>query len=289
MKTTRSEKIFYGVNYILLTIISLITLYPLIYIVSASISSGDAYAAGKVILLPKDITFAAYKEIFKDSSLWVAYGNTIFYTLFGSIVNLVLTILTAYPLSRGYLPGKKIFTKFLVFTMWFNVGMIPFYLTMKEYGLLDSRWGIIIGFGIQTFNVILMKNFFESVPEAIEEAAKIDGANDFYVLWKVVLPVSIPAIATIALYYAVSRWNGYFWAMLLLQSDDKIPVQVLLKKLIITASTQSEYATINSGQQFSSETIIYATIIVSIIPIIIVYPYIQKYFVKGIMVGSVKG
>ena len=289
MTETKSERIARFVNAAVLIIIALIIAYPFVYIISASISSADAYLTGKVVLFPKDITFAAYKQIFSDTSIWMAYVNTIFYTAIGTVVSVLLTMLGAYPLSKKYLPGAGIIMKVLVFTMWFSPGMIPFYMTMKDYNLLDNRWGIIIGFALSTFNVILMKNFFESIPNAMEEAAMVDGANDFVIFSKIFMPLSIPAITTIALFYGVSRWNGYFWAMILLQDDKKIPLQVLLKKLIVSASAKSEYASINTQQKFSSETIIYATIVVSTLPIMIVYPYIQKYFIKGVMIGAVKG
>lgn len=289
MKETKGEKIFDVINIVMLTLIAAVTLCPLVYIFAASLSSGDAYARGAVMLWPVEATTAAYKEILNDSSVWTAYANTIFYTVAGTAVNLLLTFMGAYPLSKKYLPGAKWIMKFVVLTMWFQPGMIPFYLTIKEYGLLNSRMSIIIGFAISAYNMMLMKNFFMSVPDSLEEAAKLDGANDWYILWKIFLPLSVPAVATIGLFYGVSRWNGYFWAMILLKDDVKIPLQVLLKRLIIEASARSEYVTLNQEQKFSSETIIYATIVISILPVMAVYPYIQKYFIKGALIGAVKG
>lgn len=288
MKETKGEKTFRIANAALLVIICAMTLYPLLYILSASISSSNAYLKGEVLLFPKDITFSAYQKILSDASIWTAYANTIFYTVFGTGLSVILTMLGAYPLSKGYLPGAKTIMKFLVFTMWFQPGMIPLYLTIKSYGLLDTRMGIVVAFALTSFNVILLKNFFESIPTALEEAAKIDGANDCYILFKIFMPLALPSIATIALFYGITRWNGYFWSMILLQSDSKIPLQVLLKKLIIEASAKNEYATINLNQKYCSETIIYATIVISTLPIVAVYPYIQKYFVKGVMIGAVK-
>ncbi len=289
MKETNGEKAIGWINIVLLIIIALITLYPLIYILSASFSSGDAYRRGDVLLLPSEATVAAYKNVLSDMNIWKAYANTVVYTAVGTVVSLVLTIMGAYPLSKKYLPGAKIITKFIVCTMWINPGIIPFYLTLKEYGILNTRFAIIIAFAITTFNAVLLKNFFEAVPDALEEAARIDGANDLMILLKIILPLSVPALATIGLFYGVSRWNGYFWAMIILRDDSKIPLQVFLKKLIVDVSAKNEYASISSSQKYSSETIIYSTIVVSVLPVIIVYPYIQKFFVKGVMVGAVKG
>ena len=288
MKQSKGEKIFSGVNACLLAVIALLTIYPLLYVLSASLSSSDAFLQGRVILWPADFTWAAYAKVLSQQNIWIAYANTIYYTVLGTVVNMAFTIAGAYPLSKKYLPGGRAISKLVVFTMWFNPGIIPFYMTLKGYGLLDTRTAIIVAFAINTFNVILMRNFFQSVPDALEEAARIDGANDLTILWRIFLPLSLPAIATVALFYAVSRWNGYFWAMVIFQSDSKIPLQVLLKKLIVEATNRAQYATVDMSVQYSSETIIYATIIISILPMLVVYPYIQKYFVKGVMVGAVK-
>lgn len=288
MKLTKGEKAFNAVNACLLAVIAIVTIYPLIYVLSASLSSSTAFMQGKVLLWPVDFTFAAYEKVLSQSNIWIAYANTIYYTVFGTLVSMAITIAGAYPLSKKYLPGGRVISRLVVFTMWFNPGIIPFYLTLKGYGLLDTRTAIILAFAVNTFNVILMRNFFQSVPDALEEAARIDGANDLKILFRIFLPLSLPAIATVALFYAVSRWNGYFWAMVIFQSDSKIPLQVLLKKLIVEATNRAQYDTVDASIQYSSETIIYATIVVSIIPMLIVYPYIQKYFVKGVMVGAVK-
>ena len=288
MNQSNGEKIISGVNACLLAVIALLTIYPLLYVLSASLSSSDAFLQGRVILWPADFTWAAYAKVLSQQNIWIAYANTIYYTVLGTVVNMAFTIAGAYPLSKKYLPGGRVISKLVVFTMWFNPGIIPFYMTLKGYGLLDTRTAIIVAFAINTFNVILMRNFFQSVPDALEEAARIDGANDLTILWRIFLPLSLPAIATVALFYAVSRWNGYFWAMVIFQSDSKIPLQVLLKKLIVEATNRAQYATVDMSVQYSSETIIYATIIISILPMLVVYPYIQKYFVKGVMVGAVK-
>ncbi|MEG2584181.1 MAG: carbohydrate ABC transporter permease, partial [Oscillospiraceae bacterium] len=236
MKTTFMEKVFGAVNYFLLSLVVLITLYPLVYVFSASISSSSAVISGEVILFPKEVTLDAYRSVLSEPNIWTAYANTIFYTVVGTAVSMLFTILGAYALSKKRLCGRTFFSFFIAFTMWFNAGIIPLYLTFRDYGLLNTRTGIILGFACNTFNVILLRTFFQSIPDALEEAANIDGANDWEILFKVYLPLSLPSLATVGLFYAVSRWNGYFWSMILLTDDMKIPLQVLLKKMIVEMS-----------------------------------------------------
>lgn len=287
LKQTEGEKAFAVVNYIFLTLVSLLTLYPFLYVLSASFSDPDSVITEKVLLFPRGLTLEAYEKVLSTKGIWIAYGNTIFYTLVGATVSMIITICGAYPLSKKRLMGRKIITFFVAFTMWFGAGMIPFYLNIKSLGLIDSRLGIIIAFACGAFYVILLRTYFQSIPESMEESAKIDGANDLVILTKIILPLSTPALATIGLYYAVERWNGYFWSMILLKDINKIPLQVLLKKLVVEMNVSEEM--MRDTQTFNKETIIYTTIVVSVIPIVAVYPYIQKYFVKGIMIGSIKG
>lgn len=289
MVYSKSEKIVKAVIYLVVGLAGIIALYPFIYVLSSSFSSGDAVTTGEVLLFPKEFTLNAYEKVFNEESLWLAYANTFYYTFFGTMVNLVLTILGAYPLSKRRLMGRGKISFFIAFTMWFNAGMIPFYLNIRDLGLLNTRFGILIGFGVTTFNVILMRTFFQSVPDSLEEAAQIDGASDWYIMTRIYLPVSKAAMATIGLFYAVQRWNGYFWSMLLLTDEKKVPLQVLLKKLIVEMEINDEGVDAVTSLAFSKETFMYATIIVSIIPVIIAFPYLQRYFTKGVMVGSVKG
>ena len=290
MKMSKGEKIFQVINYIILTVIGLLALYPFIYVLSASFSSPDAVITGKVVLLPKEINLYAYKAVFKESGIWIAYANTIFYTVVGVSVSMILTVCGSYALSKKRLMGRTFFSMFIAFTMWFSAGMIPSYLNMRDLNLLNSRFGIIIGFCISTFNVILLRTYFQGVPDEMEEAATVDGANDLIILTKIYLPLSKPALATIALFYGIGRWNSYFWSMILLTDEKKVPLQVLLKKLIVQMNISDEKLSASyNATTLSKETFIYATIIVAIIPIIIIYPYIQGYFVKGVMIGSIKG
>ena len=226
--------------------------------------------------------------MFTLEGFWLAYGNTVYYTLFGTIISLFVTAMGAYALSRKRLMARRFIGFMISLTMWFNAGMIPFYLNMKNFNLLNSRLGILIGFACSAFYVIILRSFFETIPDSLEESAKIDGASDFLIFRKVIVPLSMPALTTIGLYYAVERWNGYFWAMVLLTDIRKIPLQVLLKKLIVEMEmmTGGDFVT---STVMSKETVIYATIIVAAVPILIVYPFIQKYFEKGVMIGAVKG
>jgi putative aldouronate transport system permease protein len=283
------SKIADFIIYAVVGLIAIICIYPFIYVLSASISSSDAVLRGDVLLFPKDITFEAYKRVLEEPGIWVAYGNTIFYTVVGTLFSMFVTICGAYPLSKKRLKGRSFFAFFIAFTMWFNAGIIPTYLNLKELGLLDTRTAIIVGFAVSTFLVFIMRSFFQSVPDSLEESAKVDGANDLQILWKIFLPLSKPALITVGLFYAVSRWNGYFWSMIVLNDESKIPLQVLLKKLVVDMSVKEQMAnSLDTTSQFSAETVIYATIIVSIIPIILIYPYLQKYFVKGTMIGGIK-
>lgn len=289
MKQSKGEKAFYVINYIVLAIIGLLTIYPLVYVFSASISEADAVITGKVLLFPKNIDFSAYQKVLEEKGIWTAYGNTIYYTAAGTLVNILITICGAYPLSKKRLMGRSFISFMIALTMWFNAGMIPFYLTLKGLNILNTRFAIIFAFACTTFNVILLRTFFQSIPDSLEEAATVDGANDLQILRKIYLPLSKPALATVGLFYGIGRWNGYFWSMIILRDESKIPLQVLLKKLIVEMTASSEYINAVDTFTYSGETIMYATIIVSLIPVILIYPYIQKYFVKGVMIGSVKG
>lgn len=289
MKLSKGEKAFSVCNHIFLALLALSTVYPFLYVLSASISSGDAVVTGKVMFWPVDLTFDAYKQVLKENSLWMAYANTIFYTLAGTVVNVMFTIFGAYPLSKKRLLGRGAIGFFIAFTMLFSAGMIPFYLNLRELGLINTRTAIIFAFAISTFNVVILRSFFQSIPEDLEEAAKVDGATDAQVLWRIVLPLSKPSLAAISLFYAINRWNGYFWAMVILKDEDKIPLQVLLNKLVVSMKPTEDMLMTTDVAAFSQETVIYATIVLSVVPIVAVYPFIQKYFVKGVMIGSIKG
>jgi putative aldouronate transport system permease protein len=285
---SKGDRAFVILNMVLITIFTLSTLYPFIYIASLSLSSGFEARAGNVILTPVGYTMEAYKRILSEPMFWISYKNTFIYTIGGTLMSLAFIIPGAYALSRRQLYGRRFWNLMVAFTMWFNAGMIPFFLNMRDLGLLDSYFGIIIGFAVNGFNLILLRNFFEGIPQSFEEAARMDGANEFQVLWKVYLPLSKPAIATVALFCMVSRWNGFFWAMVLLQDENKIPLQVYLRHTIATLSDDHEFTATLVDASYSVETVSAAIIVCSIIPVLIVYPFIQKYFEKGILMGGVK-
>lgn len=288
IKRSAGEVAFDVVNVIILVMVGLITLYPLWYVFVASISDPTLVSAGKVLFWPQGVNVSAYEKVLGMQNIWTAYGNTIFYSFVGTAVSLILSILGAYPLSKRRLKGRKVFNLIMLFTMWFSAGMMPFYLNMKNLGLENNRWGLIFGFAITAFNVVLLRTYFEGVPDSMEESAKMDGANDLRVLIEIYLPLSVPAIMTIGLYYFVDRWNGYFWAMILLRDPNKVPLQVLLRKIVVQTQMTADQINIDTSA-FNEQTIVYSTIMVATIPMLALYPFIQKFFVKGIMVGAIKG
>lgn len=285
---SRGDKAFVIMNMFLVGMFTISALYPFIYVASLSLSSGDAVTAGNVVLTPVDMTLAAYDLVLSDPAFWNSYKNTFIYTVGGTLTSLCIIIPGAYALSRPQLMGRKYWNMLIAFTMWFNAGMIPFFLNMRDLGLLDSYFGIIIGFACNAFNIILLRNFFEAVPASFEEAARMDGANDFQVLWKVFVPLAKPAIATVTLFCIVARWNGFFWAMVLLRDENKIPLQVYLRQIITSLTDDEEFTATLVESAYSFETVSSAIMVCSIIPVLLVYPWIQKYFNKGIMLGGVK-
>ena len=289
IKIGMDEKIFNVVNYTLLTIFAIMFLYPIIYVFSAAVSNPYLVEIGAVTFLPKGINLASIKEAMNLEGIWLAYWNSIIITVLGTIVSMFFTISGAYVLSKPELKFKKFWMFLVIVTMWFDPGMIPRYLNFRDLGMINSYSGIILGFAINTFNVIILKSFFEAVPRSLEESAKIDGASQFQIMSKIYLPLSRSALTTVSLFYAVSRWNGYFWTMILLVDDKKAPLQVFLKKLIVEKDMAGEASQMITAQSLTSpQTIIYAVIVLSLIPILIVYPFIQKFFKKGVTLGAVK-
>jgi len=292
MKRKNSEKVFNVFNIILMVIIAILTLYPIIYVLAASLSEPKYINAGQVWLMPKGFTLEAYKLMITENGVLMGFVNSMFYMFVGTAVSIILTVLGAYPLSRKNLPGSRAINFMVTATMWLSAGLIPTYINFYELNLLNSRWGYIIAHALSVYNFIILRTYFASIPDALEEAAKIDGASELYVLLKIFIPLSMPAIATVALFYAVSKWNGYFWAMIMFRDDNKMTLQVILKGLIVEMSGKGK---IDGGGadmsmvKTSAENVAYATIMMTILPMLIVYPYIQKFFVKGVMVGSVKG
>lgn len=283
------ERLFEWTAIAISIVIILTVLYPLYYILIASVSKPFYVDSGAVLLWPVGFNLESYKKALNIGGFFTAYGNTFFYTIFGVASSMALTSLGAYVLSKERMVFRKFWTLFIVFTLWFNAGIIPMYLNFRDLGVLNTRFGILIGFAVNAYNLIILRSFFESIPKSLEEAAFIDGAMNFTIFYRIYLPLSKPAIATISMFYAVDRWNGYFWAMNMLRDDSKMPLQVLLKKQIVDrVVNEVDAALITQSSMSSPLTVIYAVIILAIIPMLIAYPFIQKYFKKGAMVGSVK-
>ena len=288
-----SELIFKIISYTLLTVFALCCLYPFVYAVSAAISGRDAVEYSQVVLFPKDIQFDAFKRMFSNNMFWNAYSNTLFLTLYGTIWSLFVAILGGYALSKKRLLFRRGFNFFLVFTMWFSAGLVPQYLNylqtkdvFNSVGITDDKWLVVIAMGMAAMNIILLRNAFEGVPSEIEEAAIVDGASEFQVLRQVYIPMSKSTIATVALFFAISRWNGYFWARQMISNSNEHPLQVFIR-LQLEQYTDPEFMA-GWNEVFASDSMIYALIVCSIVPILVIYPFIQKYFAKGVNVGGVK-
>ena len=279
----RSEIIFKILAYVLLTLFALACLYPFVYLLSASISSKAAVDGGEVVLWPIGFQIDAYKDIFADSKFWLSYCNTLFYTMYGTICSMLVGICGAYALSKSRLMFGRGFNFMLVFTMWFSAGLIPTYNNFVDLGV-RNKYMFIVALGFNAFNIILLRNYFSSVSTEIEEAATIDGASEFQLLTKIYIPMSKASIATVAMFYAISRWNGYLWAQMLLGVDDQ-PLQVYIRSKMEAILAASEQGVVSDVSQYSIQ---YALLVCSIIPIIIIYPKIQKYFAAGVNVGGVK-
>lgn len=288
-----SELIFKIISYTLLTVFALCCLYPFLYAVSASISGRHAVEYQELILFPKNVQFEAFQTMFSSNEFWNAYSNTLFLTIYGTVWSLFVAILGGYALSKKRLLFRKFFNFFLVFTMWFSAGIVPQYLNyiatkrvFNGIGIMDDKWLVVIAMGMAAMNIILLRNAFENVPSEIEEAAIVDGATELQVLQKVFIPMSKSTIATVALFFAISRWNGYFWARQMISNTNEQPLQVYIRNIL---ETYTDLEQLGGWQQnYAPDSIIFALIVCSIIPILIIYPFIQKYFAKGTNAGGVK-
>lgn len=287
---TNGTRVFNIFNYLFMVLLMIVTLYPFIYIVFASISNASLLIAHSgPILMPLGFNLDAYKAVLKYDVIWSGYLNTLFIVVVGVAINIVLTSFGAYALSRKGFMWKKHIMLFIVFTMFFSGGLIPFYFTVKELGMYNTLWSVIIPGAIGTFNLIILRSAFEAVPISLEESAKIDGAGHFLILSRIIFPLSLPTIAVVALYYAVGHWNAWFNASIFIADRSIYPLQLVLREILIGNDTNSIASTNDIGEQMQiSETIKYAVIIVSTLPILVAYPYLQKYFVKGTMIGAVK-
>ncbi|MBQ8230605.1 MAG: carbohydrate ABC transporter permease [Lachnospiraceae bacterium] len=297
MKTKQKnsqDRVFYLVSYFISVVLVLIVLYPIIYVLSSSVSDADAVAQGKVWLVPVNFTLDAYKRVLAYNKVWTGYGNTIIYTVSGTLINLAITLMCAYPLARKNLRWRGTIMLIFSFTMMFGGGIIPNYILIRELGMLNTRWSIIIPGAMSVYNMIVCRTFIETnIAEEMQEACQIDGCDDFQFFFKMVLPLSKAIIAVLALWYAVDHWNSYFNAFLYLKDSDKYPLQIILREILIQSEgmkgSDDTLAEDMANSQNLYLTLKYAVIVVSTLPLFCVYPFVQKYFQEGVMVGSVKG
>lgn len=287
------DRVFNVVNYVLLSLICIVVLYPLLFVLSASVSNPETVLRGEMWLIPKEFNLDSYTKIFQNKDILMGYGNTILYTAMGTALNLVMTVCAAYPLSRKDFAGRGLITGLIVFTMFFSGGLIPTYLLIKNLNMLDTFWVMIIPNAVSVWNIIIMRTFFQqSIPGEIQEAAMIDGSSHFQTLFRVVLPLSMPIIAVMVLFYTVGHWNAYFNALIYLSSKDKFPLQLILRELLVQ-SDSGDFIKLTSEAgvrlKMSMEGLKYAVLVVANLPMLILYPFLQRYFVKGIMIGALKG
>ncbi|TLS38379.1 carbohydrate ABC transporter permease [Pseudalkalibacillus caeni] len=286
---TTGDKIFDSSVYILLTILMVLSIYPIYYILVASLSSVSEIAKhGSLMLIPQGFTIDSYIAVFQNELILKGFRNSVFYVVLGTTINIVLTTLAAYALSRKWLMGRKILMFSIVFTMFFTGGLIPNYMIVQQLGMYNTIWALLLPGAMSAWNLILMRTYFMGLPNSLEESARIDGANDFQILLRIILPLSKPIIAVMVLFYAVGHWNSWFAASIYLQNRELYPLQLILREILIQGRV-SDFGgdTANVTHQVA-KNLKYATIIVSTIPILVVYPFIQKYFVKGVMLGSLK-
>ena len=292
VKTSAGDRFYYGVVYFIMFLLLIVVLYPLIYIVSASFSSPTAVSSGKVILWPVDFSLEGYKAVFRYDEVFVGYRNTLLYTILGTLINVVMTMLAAYPLARKGLPGGRVLTFLFTFTMLFSGGMIPKYIVMKQLHLLNSPLVMLLPGAINITNLIIARTFIKGIPEDLWEAAQLDGCSDAKYFFQIVLPLCKAVLAVLVLYYAVGHWNAYFDAFLYLSNKALFPLQLFLREILvmnqINAATISDPDTLIAVQGMS-ELLKYSLIVVATVPILCIYPFAQKYFVKGVMIGSLKG
>ncbi|MCL2035234.1 MAG: carbohydrate ABC transporter permease [Oscillospiraceae bacterium] len=277
--------------YLIMFFTIVVTLYPVIYILSNSVSDMTAVMRNKVVLFPIGFDLSAYKNVLSNKFIWTGYRNSTFLLFVGTFINVIMTICAAFPLSRTHFHFRKFFMIMIIFTMFFSGGMIPTFVIVDMLRLTDTIWSMVIPTAVSAINVIIMKSFFESIPASLEEAMKIDGGTDFTVLFKLILPLSKPVLAVISLYYGVAHWNGFTSALIYIRTRSLFPLQVILREMLLQNKLQ-EMITVDAAAADAlgaTRSIQYATIIVSIIPMLIIYPFLQKYFVKGVMIGAVKG
>lgn len=293
VKKSRSDKTFDIVVLIILTLLLIQVLYPLVYIVSASFSSPSAVTSGKVVLFPVDFSLDGYKAVFENKDIWLGYKNTIIYTVFGTFINVAVTLMAAYPLSRRDLGGRGILTFFFTFTMLFGGGMIPNYILIRELHLMNTRWAILLPGALSVYNMIVARTFIQNnIPDELLEASQLDGCSDTKYFFRIILPLSKAIIAVLVLFYGVGHWNAYFNAFLYLNDRNLYPLQIFLREILVNNTMDLNSftdPTLLEAKQGLADLLKYSLIIVASVPVLCLYPFAQKYFVKGVMIGSVKG
>lgn len=295
IKHSRADRAFYAIDFMLLAFVAIIVAYPIVYVVSASFSDPIAISEGRVFLLPVAPTLENYRAVLTYSQLWVGYRNSLFYTFAGTLLNLALTLLMAFPLSERDLPLKKLFMGLLTFTMLFSGGLIPSYLLMKNLGFIDTIWVMIIPGGIAVYNVIVTRTFLETtIPRELREATQIDGCSDFRMFISIVLPLSGAIIAVMALFYGTAHWGAYFNAMIYLRSSNLLPLQVVLRNILLLNTADAEMIDafdpeVAAKMEALKNSLKYSIIVLATVPMLVMYPFVQRYFVKGVMIGSIKG
>lgn len=291
IRESMGDRLFLGATYLFLTVILIAVLYPLLYIVSSSFSSPSAVSSGKVWLWPVQLTLDGYRTVFKNDQIISGYGNSLFYTVVGTIISVALTIMIAYPLSKKTFFGRSPLMIFITFTMLFSGGLIPTYLVIKSVGMIDTRWALLIPNAIWVWQVIIARTFFQSsIPDELSEAAEIDGCSDIRFIFSVIIPLAKPIIAVLALMYAVGQWNAYFDALIYLKTQGLYPLQLVLRSILVLNNATGN---VDAGEmvkrQQMAELMKYSLIVVASLPVLVIYPFVQRYFVQGMLIGSVKG
>lgn len=299
MKRTLSDRTFDWINGILLFLLTLVFLYPLYFVLIASISEPYEVVQGNVLLLPRGFTLTAYQNVLKEESVWTGYRNSLVYTVLGTLYNLVLTIPAAYVLTKRHMPGHGLLTAYFFITMYFGGGMIPTYIIIRELNLINTPWVLIIGTGVSCWNLLVTRQFFSStIPGELYESASIDGANDFRMFFQIALPLAAPIVAVMALFYAVGHWNSYYNALLYVRTSELYPLQLVLRNILISNEMMLANAALEGDSEalataarraYMAEAMKYALIFIAAAPMLCVYPFVQKHFVKGVMIGAIKG
>ncbi|PYI56355.1 carbohydrate ABC transporter permease [Paenibacillus flagellatus] len=294
VKRTPGEKLADGLILVLVVAITIAILYPLLFVLFASLSDPRRIWDSPLLLYPAGFNLDSYAKVFENKDMWSGYANTLLYTFVGTAINIVMTVLGAYPLSRKKFYGKSLFTLLFAFTMFFGGGLIPVYLVNKQLGLLNTMWALVLPGAISAYNMIIMRTYFQTrIPDELEESAYVDGCNDFRLLYKIVLPLSMPIIAVMVLFYGVGHWNSYFDAMIYLTDRGKFPLQLILREILVQNDFK-EMAGISVGGEYADQMIVkeglkYAVVVLSALPLLILYPMLSKFFEKGILVGAIKG